>query len=98
MITEQDWREALAKCQSVKNPNENAYVLLAAATYMLGRDPLKEITQHGASYDSGTRFASVIRDKDTSEVLAVFDELMDTLEILSPKLYQATIDRLSGIR
>lgn len=52
----------------------------------------------GASYDSGTKFSDVIRDKDTSKVLSVFDELMGTLEVLSPKLYAATIDRLSGIR
>lgn len=100
MITEQDWKEAIAKCQSVKNPNENAYMLLAAATYMLERkeQPVSQIMLEGASYDSGTKFSGVIRDKDTSKVLSVFDELMDTLEVLSPKLYAATIDRLSGIR
>lgn len=99
MITEQDWKEAIAKCQSVKNPNENAYMLLAAATYMLehGEQPVAPVMQ-GASYDSGSGFSAAIRDKDVDKILSVFDELMDALEVLSPKLYNATIDRLSGIR
>lgn len=77
-----------------------SYMLLAAATYMLEHkeQPVSQIMLEGASYDSGTKFSGIIRDKDTSKVLSVFDELTDTLEVLSPKLYAATIDRLSGIR
>lgn len=52
----------------------------------------------GASYGSGSGFSAAIRDKNVDKVLSVFDELMDALEILSHKLYNATIDRLSGIR
>lgn len=37
MITIDDYRNLAAQCQAVERPNENAYLILAAATYMIDR-------------------------------------------------------------
>lgn len=42
MITEHELRERVAECQGVHNPNETAYILLAAATYLLDRPKIKD--------------------------------------------------------
>lgn len=94
MITEKDWEEIAAKCQGVSKPNETAHILLAAATYMLERNEKPHESYTGYSGDS--EFASVIRDKPPVTVLSVFEELMDTLSVLSPKLYNAVISKLKG--
>ena len=48
-------------------------------------------------YDSGTDLSSAIRDKSIIDVLSVVDELMRALSVLSPKLYNATIERLKSL-
>jgi len=38
MITQDDYKNAAYQCQAVNKPNETAYLLYAAATYMLDRE------------------------------------------------------------
>lgn len=97
MITDKDWQEVVAKCQAVSKPNETAHILLAAATYMLERQQVQE-TKHDTTvgYSGDSEFASVVRGKNPESVLSVFEELMDTLSALSPKLYNAVMNKLKG--
>jgi hypothetical protein len=100
MITEKDLKEAIAECQGTRNPNANTCIKLASYYAIL--DHMKEEPNYSfaseptgqVSYDSGSAFSDAIRGKDISYVLSVIDELMDTLQVLSPKLYNATMDRL----
>ena len=96
MITEQGWQEITAKCQAVSNPNETAYLLLAAATYMAERDTksVNNPEQRKSGYSTGTEFSSIINGKDLNHVLSVFEELIDTLSALSPRLHKAVLDKL----
>lgn len=94
MITENDWKEIAAKCQGVSKPNETAHILLAAATYMLERQHQSQSYQTG--YSGDTEFASIVSGKRPEGVYAVFEELMDTLSVLSPKLYNAVLIKLKG--
>lgn len=102
MIREQDLHEAIAECQGEKNPNANTCIKLAAyytilnnikgvSSYSFASDPAEQVR-----YDSGSEFSEVIRGIDTVAVLRVIDELMDTLQVLLPKLYYATLDKLKS--
>lgn len=41
-------------------------------------------------------FLKVITDKDARNIWMIMDELMGTLELLQPKLYAATIDKIKS--
>jgi hypothetical protein len=45
--------------------------------------------------DSGSAFARAIDGKDQDEIIPVIDELMDTLQIVQPRLYAAVMSKLS---
>ena len=101
MIKEQDLLDAIAECQGERNPNANTCIKLAAyytilnnikgpETYSLASPP-EEV------YDSGSEFAEANRGKDREAVIRVMDELMDTISMLIPKLYRATIDKINDL-
>ena len=46
---------------------------------------------------SETEFSKTIYDMDTKSVMGVIDELMETLRIMQPKLYEATIRKLTTL-
>ena len=100
MITEEDLKEAIAECHGTRNPNASTCIKLASyyaildhmkeePTYSYASEPTGQVR-----YDSGSAFSDAIRGKDIHHVLSVIDELMETLQILSPKLYDATMDEL----
>ena len=45
-------------------------------------------------YDSGTEFAKAINGRDPSEIMPVIDELMTTLQVLHPRLYDGVLNKL----
>ena len=45
---------------------------------------------------SGSEFMRACEKADAVRVWQVLDELMETLKMLQPKLYQATIDKIQG--
>lgn len=45
---------------------------------------------------SGSEFMRSCEKADVVKMWQVLDELMDTLKMLQPKLYQATIDKING--
>ena len=45
----------------------------------------------------GSEFYEAISGHEAAQVWAVLDELMATLQLLQPKLYSATIDKIKGI-
>lgn len=45
-------------------------------------------------YDGMSEFAEAIKNKDIYETLKIVDELMDTLSILNPKLYEGVMIKL----
>lgn len=97
MITDKDWHEIIAKCQGVSKPNEVAHILLAAATYMTERNSKPAIRNDSIGYSGDTEFSNLVNGKNPELVLSVFEELMDTLSVLSPKLYKAVMDKLKFI-
>lgn len=108
MITEHDLDAAIAECQGKRNPDANTCIKLAAF-YTIKRELFREeknAEQPAYSYapapdrnvieiDSDSVFARAIDGRNQYEILPVLDELMSTLKVIQPKLYNAVLDKLS---
>ena len=109
MITRQDLEQAIAECQGDRNPNANTCIKLAAfltiqrelfgeeknaeqpPSYSFAPAPVRNQIE----YDSGSEFARAIGGRDMEEVFPVIDELMETLAVIQPRLYDAVMMKLS---
>ena len=107
MITRQDLEQAIAECQGDRNPNANTCIKLAAfltiqrelygeekdvaqlPSYSFASAPEEIIVADGDS-----EFARSVDGKPQREVIPVIDELMTTLQIIQPRLYEAVMGRL----
>ena len=107
MITEKDLREAIAECQGIRNPNANTCIKLAAYYTILdnltkGKE-VERIEYPVYSYDapeeyqSESEFGQLLYEKGQYNVLKVVDELMETLRIMQPKLYEAFMRKLTAL-
>ena len=103
MITDLDWQDVIAKCQAVNKPNETAYLLLAAATYMTEHDMKLSPPQCSgysstspAEYDSGSEFSEAVKGKEMLGIMEVMDELMEALQLLAPRMYEATMNKIKA--
>ena len=107
MITETDLNTAIAECQGKRNPDAKTCMMLAAF-YTIKREMFGE-EKHAESLsysyapapvavietDRDSDFARVIDGKDQEEVIPVLDELMQTLSVIQPKLYDAVMTKLA---
>lgn len=107
MIKEADLIEAIAECQGERNPDARTCIKLAAYYTILNnisqKEPTKELTGYSRKeppeqvrYNSGSEFSKVIQRMEINDILDIMDELMDTVKVLSPKLYRATISKLDN--
>lgn len=109
MITEKDLQEAIAECLGQRNPNANTCIKLAAyytiqqnlypeadpekgPSYSFAAPPVEQVET--VKLDSDSEFSQVISGRDVSEILPVWDELMDTLKIVNPRLYDGVMRKL----
>lgn len=107
MITQQDLRQAIAECQADRNPNSSTCIKLAAfltiQRELFGEE--KQAEQLSYSFapapnrntieiDSDSEFARAIDGRDQSEILPIINELMETLSIIQPRLYDAVMNKL----
>lgn len=103
MIKESDLREAIAECQGERNPDAKTCMKLAAYYTILNNMYNSEETYSRAEppeqvrYNSGSEFSKAIKGIPVDDVLDVIDELMDTVSILMPKLYRATMEKLGNL-
>ena len=105
MITEEDLQEAIAECVGQRNPTANTCVKLAA--YYTIRDnmyPREKVAEEPVFYSraagpvvewySNTDFGRLVADHDINDILPVIDELMDTIQVLYPRLYANVMRKL----
>lgn len=111
MITEQDLREAIAECQGVREPNANTCIKLAAYYTILEHLTSTQSTAPAElpmysyapmpadmiDYTGESDFAKRINGMNCNDVLSVVDELMDTISVLNPGLYNGVMRKLSNI-
>ncbi len=104
MILEQDLREAIAECQGKRNPDANTCIKLAAYfTILQNMYPEQKADQFLQAssgfnpvieYDSGTEFSRAVNGRNPSEIIPVIDELMSTLQVVHPRLYDGVLNKL----
>lgn len=108
MITRADLESAIAECQGKRNPDAKTCIMLAAF-YTIRNEmygDAEKIEHPSYSYalapsrneiiiDSDSEFARAIDGRDQEEILPVIDELMETLKIIQPRLYDAVMDKLT---
>ena len=109
MITEKDLQEAISECLGQRNPNANTCIKLAAF-YTIRREmfgetePIQTPVYSQAGYDEKTErivnytgeseFSKIINGMDAGHAWRVMDELMKTLAVLHPKLYNGVMIKL----
>ena len=101
MIRREDVLDAISECQGERNPNATTCIKLAAYYTILNNIDNSGTVGYSYSgeptgvvrYNSGTEFSESINGLQVDDVMAVMDELMDAIHVLSPKMYYATLDR-----
>lgn len=103
MITEHDLKSAIAECQGDRNPNANTCIKLAAYYQILDRLYGKELQEtSGYSFSSGnpgipysdSPFSVAVEKKGIENVFPVLDELMETLYVINPPLYDSIMRKI----
>ena len=106
MITEKDLQEAIAECQGARNPNANTCLKLAS--YYTIQDHMKSEEPVKYSYApppadvidmsfSDSEFAKMADGKPTEDVLRLIDELMATIQVINPRLYNGVMRKIADI-
>lgn len=109
MITEKDLIEAIAECQGTRNPDAKTCIKLASYYTILDHvtDDKKEAQTPfvgsysydvGQTYESETEFGKLAKSRDTYSVMEVIDELLETLRIMQPRLYNAFMRKLTALK
>lgn len=107
MITMQDLDEAIAECRGQPNPNASTCIKLAAyltiKNSMLEQDrddiklPDRSFSapdQTVVNLDSDSEFAEHINGMSVESVIDLFDKVMETLQVVNPRLYAAIMRKL----
>lgn len=105
MIRRDDLLEAIAECEGIRKPNANTCMMLSAFYTILDHMDNKEAPveysfspapQEEIKYNSGSEFSEAVQDKDINEILEIIDELMSTLQVLHPRLYDGVMIKIAG--
>ena len=98
MITEYELKRAIEDCQSQQNPNANTCIKLASYLTILESMTKSENTGYSFSgYANGSEFTRIIQGKNTDAVMRVIDELVTTVQIVNPRLYENFIGKILEI-
>lgn len=109
MITEKDLQEAIAECKGVRNPNANTCIKLAAfytiKQHMFGDEAEAEPrysfssgntqAEYIVEYDGESEFSHSIIGRNAPDMWRVMDELMDTLRVVNPRLYDGVMRKIA---
>ena len=107
MITKEDLQAAIAECQGQRNPNANTCIKLAAfytiqdhlfGEYQEQVEPMYSYASgHTVSYSGESEFAQLVSGKDETEVMKIMDELMQTIQVINPRLYASVIRKCTNL-
>lgn len=110
MIYEKDLDESIARYQGEVNPSINTCIKLAACyalkrelfggpeqpalpAYSFAAAPAESV-ESTIEYYGDTEFAQTIDGRAAADIWPVMDELMETLKIIQPRLYDGVMRKL----
>ena len=105
MINEKDLQEAIAECQGVRNPNANTCIKLASYYTILDhtKEEEKPVYSYAPARDdvvdfsfSNSEFASMVDGMPAEKMWGLMDELMTTLQVINPRLYNGVLRKIEG--
>ena len=106
MITKHDLETAIAECQGKQNPDSKTCMMLAAfytirremfgeekeaEHYSFAPAPVRNIVE----INSDSEFARAVNGMDLDEFYSIMNELMETIQIIQPRLYDAVMMKLA---
>lgn len=110
MIRKDDLEAAIAECYGDPNPNANTCIKLAAF-YTIRRELFPDAEQEMPVYsyaaepapqtvhiDSETEFAQAVEGLPLNDVWGIVDELVQTVQVLQPRVYAAVLRKIDQIR
>lgn len=108
MITDKDLQEAIAKCLGKVDPFPDDAILLAACYTIQEHNRYPEhsfasaetpIIDNGGVATIGnygdSEFLSAVRGKDPAVVWPIINELMDTLSVVNPRVYDGVMRQIN---
>lgn len=103
MIRRDDLIESIAECEGVRNPNAHTCMMLASFYTILDHmDKPPEVgysyapaPQEEANYQSETEFSKAVQGMGYNDLMAIMDELMTTLQVLHPRLYNGVMAKIA---
>lgn len=104
MLTRRELENAIAECESNPSSFNDCQKLATFYTIYQHCFAEKEPKESRSVYtetvidDYGdSEFLDIIRDREAGDVWAVMDELMMTLQVVNPKLYNATLRKIDSL-
>lgn len=108
MISERDLQNAIAECQGERHPNANTCIKLAAYYTIYDHLYPKQAEQIEAvpqtifqTVDEDTigdygdsDFYRVISGRKAAEIWPIMNELMETIQVINPRLYDGVMRQL----
>ena len=107
MISKHDLDQAIAECQGQRNPNANTCLKLAAfytirnemfgeekqpPMYSYSPEPVETLQSYGNS-----EFLDAIVGKDHESVMLIMDELMESMQVLQPRIYDSVMRKILSL-
>lgn len=109
MIREEDLREAIAACEGDRAPTAGTCLKLAAFYSLLDRklkdhdvadvheSPRYSFTPSQEIPYSNSELCRIIKEKGLGQCFPVIDEAFGAMEVILPKLYNATMRKMEDI-
>ena len=110
MITEKDLQEAIAECRGQRNPNANTCIKLAAYLTIqrelfgetVGESTDMVLPEYSyasppINYPEDSPFGRIIDGKNIEDVIPLIDELIETIQLINPRLYEGFLRKLREI-
>jgi len=111
LITKHDLDEAIKECEGKRNPDANTCLKLAAF-YTIRKEMFgegKEVEQPMYSYApppesvetiqryGDSEFLEVVEGKPIDGVMLIMDELMDSMRVLQPRIYDSVMRKVLNL-
>lgn len=108
MISEKDLKDAIAECQGERHPNANTCIKLAAYFTIyehlfpkqaeqpaeMQQTIFQTVEEDIVGHYGDTDFYRAIKGRPASDMWAVMNDLMDTIQVINPKLYDGVMRQL----